>query len=171
MFKHRDAFIETLRIGPDMRKRVFETLEERFAHDLGTGRESKILYNALHSAVRDVEVPGAVEEFEDRFCRLSIEPIAAQDPRARSRSDSRGLDSPARLDRSAVRNGGRYWCFGPGTQRSRRYGRGTAGQDQVAHLSYATNRINGGSTKTRRADTSNPGRSRPTVTLTRALPT
>jgi hypothetical protein len=84
VFKHRDAFIETLRIGPDMRKRVFETLEERFAHDLGTGRESKILYNALHSAVRDAEVPGAVEEFEDRFLPL-VDP-------GRSRRKTRALD-------------------------------------------------------------------------------
>ena len=70
MFEHRDAFIGTLRAGPDMRKRVFDTLEERFAHDLGTGRAGKILYDALHSAVRDTDVPGAAEEFEDRFLPL-----------------------------------------------------------------------------------------------------
>jgi hypothetical protein len=67
MFEHRDAFIGALRAGPDLRKRVFATLEERYAHDLGTGRTGKILYDALHSAVRDADVPGAAKEFEDRF--------------------------------------------------------------------------------------------------------
>jgi len=70
MFEHRDAFIGVLRAGPEMRKRVFDTLEERYAHDLGTGRAGKILYDSLHSAVRDAGVPGAAEEFEDRFLPL-----------------------------------------------------------------------------------------------------
>jgi hypothetical protein len=38
---------------------VFDTLEERYAHDLGTGRAGKILYDALHSAVRDADVLSA----------------------------------------------------------------------------------------------------------------
>jgi hypothetical protein len=70
MFEHRDAFIGALRAGPDMRKRIFDSLEERYAHDLGTGRAGKILYDSLHSAVRDADVPGAAEEFEDRFLPL-----------------------------------------------------------------------------------------------------
>jgi hypothetical protein len=72
MFEHRDSFIGALRAGPGMRTRVFDTLEERFAHDLGTGRAGKILYDALHSVVRDAGVTGAEEEFEDPFCRFSI---------------------------------------------------------------------------------------------------
>jgi hypothetical protein len=70
MLEHRDAFIGTLRAGPDVRKRVFDSLEQRFADGLGTGREGKLLYDALLSAVRDADVPGAAEEFEARFLPL-----------------------------------------------------------------------------------------------------
>ena len=70
MLEHRDAFIGTLRAGRDVRKRIFDSLEQRFAHGLGTGREGKMLYDALLSAVRDADVPGAAEEFEARFLPL-----------------------------------------------------------------------------------------------------
>jgi hypothetical protein len=53
-----------------MRKRVFDSLEDRLASDLGTGRQGKLLYNALLSAVRDADIPGATEEFESRFSPL-----------------------------------------------------------------------------------------------------
>jgi cytochrome c biogenesis protein ResB len=100
MFEHRDAFISTLRAGPDMRKRIFDSLEQRFAHGLGTGQQGKILYDALHSAVRDADVPGAAEEFESRFLPL-VNP-------ARSR---REVDAPDQ-DQIAVvdgRSGRRGW--------------------------------------------------------------
>jgi hypothetical protein len=70
MFEHRDAFMETLRAGQDMRKRVFDTLEERYGQDFGSGRVGRNLYDALHSAVHDAAVPGAAEEFENRFLPL-----------------------------------------------------------------------------------------------------
>jgi hypothetical protein len=38
MFEHRDAFMETLRVGQEMRKRIFDTLEERYGQDFGSGR-------------------------------------------------------------------------------------------------------------------------------------
>jgi hypothetical protein len=70
MFEHRDAFMETLRVGQEMRKRIFDTLEERYGQDFGSGRVGRNLYDALHSAVRDAAVPGAAKEFENRFLPL-----------------------------------------------------------------------------------------------------
>jgi hypothetical protein len=99
VLEHRDAFIGTLRAGPDVRKRVFDSLEQRFAHGLGTGREGKMLYDALLSAVRDANVPGAEEEFEARFLPLL------------NRAPTRQADAPDQ-DQVAVadgRSGRRGW--------------------------------------------------------------
>jgi anti-sigma-K factor RskA len=70
VLQHQAAFTETLRCGREMRKRVFETLEQRHAHDFGNGREGVRLYEDLLSAVRDAGVPEAAEEFENRFFPL-----------------------------------------------------------------------------------------------------
>jgi hypothetical protein len=70
MLDHRDAFIEALRAGPAMRRQVFDTLEQRYRQDFIAGRAGKNLYDALHAAVCDADVPGAEEEFKDRFLRL-----------------------------------------------------------------------------------------------------
>jgi hypothetical protein len=90
MFVHREAFMDTLRGSQDMRKRMFDTLEERYGQDFGSGRVGRNLYDALHSAVRDAAVPGAAEEFETRFLPLlngqrlrgKQDQIAAADDRA-----------------------------------------------------------------------------------------
>jgi hypothetical protein len=70
MLDHRDAFIEALRAGPAMRRQVFDTLEQRYRQDFIAGRAGKNLYDALHAAVCDADVPGAEEEFKGRFLRL-----------------------------------------------------------------------------------------------------
>jgi hypothetical protein len=50
-----------------MRERMFDTLEQRHAHDLRSGDDGKRLYEDLLSAVRDSGDPQAAEEFECRF--------------------------------------------------------------------------------------------------------
>jgi hypothetical protein len=70
MLKHRDAFIESLRHQPEMRRRIFDTLEQRFKQDFAADRAGKNLYDALHAAVRDADVPGLEKEFEWRFLPL-----------------------------------------------------------------------------------------------------
>jgi hypothetical protein len=61
------AFINAVRAGRKMRERMFDTLEERHAHDLRSGDDGKRLYEDLLSAVRDSGDPQAAEEFECRF--------------------------------------------------------------------------------------------------------
>jgi hypothetical protein len=70
VFEHQAAFMETLRAGRRMRKRVFDTLEQCHAHDFGNGRAGMKLYEDILSAVRDAGVPEAAEEFENRFFPL-----------------------------------------------------------------------------------------------------
>ena len=70
MFEHQAAFVDMLRVGRDMRKRMFDTLEERHADDFGSGKAGRKLYDDLLSAVRDAGVPEAVTEFESRFLPL-----------------------------------------------------------------------------------------------------
>jgi cell division septation protein DedD len=67
---HQAAFTEMLRVGREMRKRMFDTLEQRHADDLGSGKKGVKLYEDLLSAVRDAGVPEAAEEFENRFLPL-----------------------------------------------------------------------------------------------------
>jgi hypothetical protein len=70
VFEHQAAFTEMLRVGRDMRKRMFDTLEERHAQDFENGKAGRKLYEDLLSAVRDAGVPEAVTEFESRFLPL-----------------------------------------------------------------------------------------------------
>src|SRR5258705_13755654 len=74
MLEHRDAFMQTLRAGPNARKRIFETLEQRCAQHLGSDRAGRNLYDILYSAVHDAGVPEAVKEFENRFLPLLNRP-------------------------------------------------------------------------------------------------
>jgi hypothetical protein len=70
VLEHQAAFVDMLRVGRDMRKRMFDTLEERHADDFGNGKAGRRLYDDLLSAVRDAGVPEAVTEFESRFLPL-----------------------------------------------------------------------------------------------------
>jgi hypothetical protein len=70
MMEYRDGFMETLRSGAEMRKRIFESLEQRYGQDFASGAVGRTLYETLHSAVADADVPGALAEFESRFLPL-----------------------------------------------------------------------------------------------------
>ena len=70
MLEHRDAFIQTLRAGPQVRERIFDTLEERCGQHLANDQAGRDLYDVLYSAVHDAAVPEAVKEFENRFLPL-----------------------------------------------------------------------------------------------------
>ena len=70
MLEHQAAFIQALRSGGKMRKRMFDTIEQRHARDFVSGRVGTDLYENLLSAVRVSGVPEAVEEFESRFFPL-----------------------------------------------------------------------------------------------------
>lgn len=67
MLEHQSAFIDTLRGGHEMRKRIFDVLEQRHAHDFGNGGAGMRYYETLLAIVREAEVPEAVEEFQHRF--------------------------------------------------------------------------------------------------------
>ena len=68
--EHQVAFIQALRSGHKMRKRMFDTIEQRHKHDFVRSRRGMGLYEDLLSAVRVSGVPEAVEEFESRFLPL-----------------------------------------------------------------------------------------------------
>jgi hypothetical protein len=62
--EHQVAFVQALRDGGKMRKRMFYTIEQRHGHDFVSGSVGTSLYEELLSAVRVAGVPEAVEEFE-----------------------------------------------------------------------------------------------------------
>jgi hypothetical protein len=68
--EHQVAFIQALRSGHKMRKRMFDTIEQRHKNDFVKSRRGMGLYEDLLSAVRVSGVPEAVEEFESRFLPL-----------------------------------------------------------------------------------------------------
>jgi hypothetical protein len=68
--EHQAAFMDALRAGREMRKRMFDTIEQRHADDFANGQRGKLLYEDLLAAVRDSGAAGAAEEFETRFFPL-----------------------------------------------------------------------------------------------------
>jgi hypothetical protein len=68
--EYQVAFIQALRSGHKMRKRMFDTIEQRHKNDFVRNSRGMGLYEDLLSAVRVSGVPGAVEEFESRFLPL-----------------------------------------------------------------------------------------------------
>ena len=70
MVEHQVAFIQALRSGHKMRKRMFDTIEQRHKNDFVSSRMGMGLYEDLLSAVRVSGVPEAAEEFESRFLPL-----------------------------------------------------------------------------------------------------
>jgi hypothetical protein len=68
--EHQVAFIQALRSGHKMRKRMFDTIEQRHKNDFVRSRRGMGLYEDLLSAVRVSGVPEAVGEFESRFLPL-----------------------------------------------------------------------------------------------------
>jgi anti-sigma-K factor RskA len=63
MLAHQTDFITSLRGGPEMRKRVFDVLEQRHASDLAAAR----YYETLLAIVQEADVPEAIEEYRHRF--------------------------------------------------------------------------------------------------------
>ena len=53
-----------------MRERMFDTIEQRHAHDLRNGDDGKTFYEDLLSAIRDSGDAQAAQEFESRFLPL-----------------------------------------------------------------------------------------------------
>jgi hypothetical protein len=70
VLEHQATFANALRSGLEIRKRIFDTIEEHHAHDFGHGREGMELYEELLSALRDSGMPEVVKEFETRFSPL-----------------------------------------------------------------------------------------------------
>jgi hypothetical protein len=97
---HRDGFMETLRAGPEMRRRIFASLEQRYGQDFGNGPLGRSLYEALHSAVADADVPGALAEFESRFLPLG---------NGRRLPNQEEVDPAEAADKSAPAASGRQW--------------------------------------------------------------
>jgi hypothetical protein len=68
--EYQAAFVEALRGGRAMQKRVFDTIEDRHAKDFRNGRVGPKLYEDLLSAVRESGMPAIEAEFEKRFLPL-----------------------------------------------------------------------------------------------------
>jgi hypothetical protein len=68
--EYQAAFTDALRGGRQMRKRLFDTIEQRHVHDFADGRVGTRLYEHILSAVRESRVPEAIEEYETRFFPL-----------------------------------------------------------------------------------------------------
>jgi hypothetical protein len=69
VLEHQATFANALRSGPEIRKRIFDILEEHHAHDFGHGAGME-LYEELLSALRDSGMREVVKEFETRFSPL-----------------------------------------------------------------------------------------------------
>jgi hypothetical protein len=67
VLQHRAVFVNALRGGDEIRRRIFDTIEEHHAHEFGNGRAGIELYEELLSALRDGGMPDVMKEFERRF--------------------------------------------------------------------------------------------------------
>jgi cell division septation protein DedD len=103
------AFISAMRAGRKMRERMFDTIEQRHAHDLRNGEDGKRFYEDLLSAVRDCGDTQAAQEFECRFLPL----LNADNP---SRNAEIGPhDEITKQDRAgSQRHGGWGWVSAAG---------------------------------------------------------
>ena len=71
MLEHRAVFVNALRIsGDEIRRRIFDTIEQHHAHDFANGRAGIELYEELLCALRDSGTPEVMKEFERRFFPL-----------------------------------------------------------------------------------------------------
>jgi hypothetical protein len=67
VLEYQSAFVDALRSGRQMRKRIFDTIEERHAHDLRNSRLGPGFYEELLSVVRQAGTAEGIKEFESRF--------------------------------------------------------------------------------------------------------
>jgi hypothetical protein len=76
VLEDRAVFANALRSGDEIRRRLFDTIEQHHAHELGNGRAGIELYQELLYALRDSGMPEVMKEFEQRFFPL-LTPSAA----------------------------------------------------------------------------------------------
>jgi len=67
VLQHRAVFLNALRGGDEIRRRIFDTIEKHHAHEFGDGRAGIELYEELLYALRDGGMPEVMKEFERRF--------------------------------------------------------------------------------------------------------
>ena len=72
VLEHHAVFVNALRGGHEIRKRIFDVIEQHHAKDFRDGREGVELYEELLSALRNSGMPDVVKEFERRFAPLLI---------------------------------------------------------------------------------------------------
>ena len=70
VLEHHAIFVNALRGGHEIRKRIFDVIEQHHANDFRDGREGVELYEELLSALRNSGMPDVVKEFERRFAPL-----------------------------------------------------------------------------------------------------
>jgi hypothetical protein len=70
VLEHHAVFVNALRGGHEIRKRIFDVIEQYHAKDFRDGREGVELYEELLSALRNSKMPDVVKEFERRFAPL-----------------------------------------------------------------------------------------------------
>jgi len=70
VLEHHAVFVNALRGGHEIRKRIFDVIEQYHAKDFRDGREGVELYEELLSALRNSGMPDVVKEFERRFAPL-----------------------------------------------------------------------------------------------------
>jgi hypothetical protein len=70
VLEHRAGFVNALRSGDEIRRRIFDTIEQHHAHDFANGRAGIELYEELLYALRDSGMPEVMKEFERRFSPL-----------------------------------------------------------------------------------------------------
>jgi hypothetical protein len=63
-------FANALRGGDEIRRRIFDTIEQHHAHEFGNGRAGIEFYEKLLYALRDAGMPEVMKEFERRFSPL-----------------------------------------------------------------------------------------------------
>ena len=68
--EHRAIFVNALRSGDEIRRRIFDNIEQHHAHDFGNGRAGIELYEEFLYALRDSGMPEVMKEFERRFFPL-----------------------------------------------------------------------------------------------------
>jgi hypothetical protein len=98
------AFINAMRAGRKMRERMFDTIEQRHAHDLRNGDDGKTFYEDLLSAIRDSGDAQAAQEFESRFL-----PLLDPDKPSREAEIDAGKEITTEDRRESRRRGGWGW--------------------------------------------------------------
>jgi hypothetical protein len=103
VLEHQAAFMDALRSGRKMQKCIFDTIEQRHAHDFRNSRVGPGLYENLLSAVRESGATEAIKEFENRFF-----PLLNSDP-SRDNADIGSSKEMTNQDRAVADRGRGGW--------------------------------------------------------------